>query len=56
MKIGSLIVGLLLLAGIVSAQNAPKENSLLWEITGKGITSLPTFLARYTLFVLPTFH
>lgn len=43
MKIGSFIIGLLLLAGIVSAQNAPKENSLLWEITGKGLTK-PSYL------------
>lgn len=43
MKIGSFVAGLLLLAGIVSAQNAPKENSLLWEITGKGLTK-PSYL------------
>ncbi|MEO6684983.1 MAG: TraB/GumN family protein [Dyadobacter sp.] len=43
MKIGSFIIGLLLLAGIVLAQNAPKENSLLWEITGKGLTK-PSYL------------
>lgn len=43
MKIGSFIVGLLLLAEIVSAQNAPKENSLLWEITSKGLTK-PSYL------------
>lgn len=43
MKIGSFIAGLLLLAGIVSAQNTPKENSLLWEITGKGLAE-PSYL------------
>ncbi|WP_159468937.1 TraB/GumN family protein [Dyadobacter sp. 3J3] len=43
MKIGSFIIGLLLLTGIVLAQNAPKENSLLWEISGKGLTK-PSYL------------
>ncbi|TKT94091.1 TraB/GumN family protein [Dyadobacter frigoris] len=43
MKIGSFVVSLLLIASIVSAQNAPKENSLLWEISGKGLTR-PSYL------------
>lgn len=43
MKVLSLFISLLLIAGITQAQDSPKENSLLWEISGKGLTK-PSYL------------
>ncbi|MCF0056709.1 TraB/GumN family protein [Dyadobacter sp. CY356] len=53
MKIRSLIIGLFFWAGIVSAQNTPKENSLLWEISGKGL-SKPSYLFGTIHLICPT--
>jgi len=43
MKSVSFLFSLLLVTGFVSAQNAPKEKSLLWEISGKGLKK-PSYL------------
>jgi uncharacterized protein YbaP (TraB family) len=43
MKILSLILGFLSFSFTVSGQNTPTEKSLLWEITGKGLTK-PSYL------------
>ena len=43
MKIIAFIISLFSFAGFVSAQDIPKEKSLLWEISGKGLTQ-PSYL------------
>ena len=53
MKIVSFLLGLLALTGAVFAQNAPKEKSLLWEISGKGLTE-PSYLFGTIHLICPT--
>jgi len=53
MKIVSFLLGLLALTGGVFAQNAPKEKSLLWEISGKGLTE-PSYLFGTIHLICPT--
>jgi len=53
MKINSFLLGLLALTGAVFAQNAPKEKSLLWEISGKGLTE-PSYLFGTIHLICPT--
>jgi uncharacterized protein YbaP (TraB family) len=43
MKVIAFVISLISFAGIVSAQDIPKEKSLLWEISGKGLTQ-PSYL------------
>lgn len=53
MKIMSLILGLLVSTGTIFAQNAPVEKSLLWEISGKGLTK-PSYLFGTIHLICPT--
>jgi len=53
MKIVSFLLGLLALTNVVFAQNAPKEKSLLWEISGKGLTK-PSYLFGTIHLICPT--
>jgi len=53
MKIISFIISLLALTNIVFAQNAPGEKSLLWEISGKGLTK-PSYLFGTIHLICPT--
>ena len=53
MKIVSFLLGLLALTSAVFAQNTPKEKSLLWEISGKGLTK-PSYLFGTIHLICPT--
>lgn len=53
MKIVSFLLSLLALTNVVFAQNAPKEKSLLWEISGKGLTK-PSYLFGTIHLICPT--